>query len=140
LSTETFHSRINMISHPEFGSTTTATEVAKVFADNIRGKTVLITGCSANNIGFATAQAVASADVGLLIISGRSSVKLDQVADTLLATTPDLNLRKLITDLSSQQSVKTAAKEVNAYLKSIDVLVNCAGVMAYPRYAYQSIH
>jgi len=129
-----------MVSHPNFDSTTTATEVAKVFADNVRGKTVLITGCSPNNIGFATAQAVATADVGLLIISGRSSSKLDKVADTLLATTPNLNLRRLIMDLSSQQSVKTAAKEVNAYQENIDVLVNCAGVMAYPRYVYQSIH
>ena len=129
-----------MISHPDFGSTTTATEVAKVFAVNVRGKTVLITGCSPNNIGFATAQAVATADIGLLIISGRSSSKLDQVADTLLAITPDLSLRKLIMDLSSQQSVKTAAEQVNAYHENIDVLVNCAGVMAYPRYACQSIH
>jgi len=128
-----------MLSHPDFGSTTTATEVAKVFADNVRGKAVLITGCSPNNIGFATAQALASVDVGLLIISGRSSSKLDQVAGILLTTNPNLKLWMLIMDLSSQQSIKVAANEVNAYDENIDVLVNCAGVMAYPRYANQGI-
>jgi len=129
-----------MLSHPDFGSTTTATEVAKVFLSQIRGKTVIITGCSPNNIGFATAQAVATVDVALLIISGRSSNKLDQVAETLLITNPNMKLRKLIMDLSSQQSVKAAAEEVKAYRESIDVLVNCAGVMAYPRYACRSVH
>ena len=122
-----------MISHPDFDSTTTATEVAKAFVDDVRGKTVLITGCSPNNIGFATAKAVTTVDVGLLIISGRSSSKLDGVAKTLLATTPNLNLRKLIMDLSSQQSVKKAADELNTYDENIDVLINCAGVMAHPR-------
>jgi len=40
-----------MISHPNFSGTTTGTEVASAFADQIRGKTVIITGCSPNNIG-----------------------------------------------------------------------------------------
>jgi glutamate dehydrogenase/leucine dehydrogenase len=35
----------------EFGSTTTAAEVAHAFADQIRGKTVLITGVGLGNIG-----------------------------------------------------------------------------------------
>jgi len=90
-----------MISHPDFDSTTIATSVVEVFADNVRGKTVLITGWGPNNIGFVTARAAASVDVGVLIISGRSSSKLDQVADTLLANTPKLNLRKLIMEMSS---------------------------------------
>lgn len=128
-----------MISHPNFSITTTGTEVAKAFADQIKGKTVIITGCSPNNIGKATAQAVAGAHVGTLVISGRSASKLDTVADALLAEHPQVNVRKLIMDLSSQESVRRAAKEVNMYEENVDVLINCAAVLAHPRYNSMSV-
>lgn len=43
--------------HAEFGANTEALEVAKAFADGIKGKTVLVTGVNVNGIGFTTAEA-----------------------------------------------------------------------------------
>ena len=44
-------------SHPEFGHDTEAIDVAKAFADGVRGKTILITGVNSKGIGFSTAEA-----------------------------------------------------------------------------------
>ena len=38
----------------------------------------------------------------------------------------------LVCDLSSQESIRKAAEEVNAYPESLDVMINSAGVMATP--------
>lgn len=46
--------------HPEFDQKTESLEVAEKFADQIRGKTILITGVNLKGIGFATAKAFVS--------------------------------------------------------------------------------
>ncbi|KAJ5548202.1 short-chain dehydrogenase [Penicillium frequentans] len=46
--------------------------------------------------------------------------------------TPSARTRLLVCDLSSQESVRKAAEEVNAYPETIDVMINSAGVMATP--------
>jgi hypothetical protein len=46
--------------HSEFGIHTEAVDVAKAFADGIRGKTILITGVNRSSIGFSTAHALVS--------------------------------------------------------------------------------
>ena len=46
--------------YPNFGENTEGLEVAKAFAESIRGKTVLVTGVNRNGIGFTTAQAFVS--------------------------------------------------------------------------------
>ena len=43
--------------HPEFNATTEALDVAKAFAAEVRGKTVIVTGVNRGGIGFTTAQA-----------------------------------------------------------------------------------
>jgi hypothetical protein len=47
-------------SHPEFNDQTEALEVARVFDDAIRGRTILVTGVNRGGIGFATAEAFVS--------------------------------------------------------------------------------
>jgi lactate dehydrogenase-like 2-hydroxyacid dehydrogenase len=121
-----------MATSQTFGAKSGATEIAQVFADQIKGKTVLITGVGLGNIGYATADALACVDVGLVIISGRSSSKLEMAAKQLLNDHPQVNLRILVMDLSSQKSVRKAAEEVNQYAESIDVIVNNAAVLALP--------
>lgn len=49
--------------HPEFNDHTEALDVAKAFAVEIRGKTVLVTGVNVAGIGFTTVQAF----VGILL-------------------------------------------------------------------------
>lgn len=43
--------------YPEFHKETEALDVAKAFAEEIRGKTILVTGVNRGGIGFSTAQA-----------------------------------------------------------------------------------
>ena len=46
--------------HSHFHHDTEATEVAEAFAQNIKGKTVLVTGVNVKGIGFATAETLVS--------------------------------------------------------------------------------
>ncbi len=43
--------------HPEFDKTSERYDVAAVFADRIRGRSILITGVNRGGIGFTTAEA-----------------------------------------------------------------------------------
>lgn len=47
--------------HPEFNEKTEGLEVAQAFANNIRGKTVVITGVNRGGIGYAAAESFVSA-------------------------------------------------------------------------------
>jgi hypothetical protein len=46
--------------HSELGHDTEAVDVAKAFADGVRGKTILITGVNRGGIGFSTTHAFVS--------------------------------------------------------------------------------
>ncbi|KAL5598031.1 hypothetical protein FOBRF1_011824 [Fusarium oxysporum] len=118
--------------NPDFGANTEATEVAKAFTDGIRGKTVLITGVNRGGIGFATAQAFSTQSPAHVILAGRSASKAKESIDELKAEFPDVDYRFLEVDLSSQASVRNAAKEVLSWsdIPAIDLIINSAGVMA----------
>ncbi|OKL63569.1 hypothetical protein UA08_01923 [Talaromyces atroroseus] len=102
-------------SHPEFNDQTEALEVARVFADAIRGKTVLVTGVNRGGIGFATAEAFDS-------------------IDELKLKFPSVDYRPLVINLSSQQAVRTAAAELLSWpdVPTLDIIVNSAGIMLLP--------
>ncbi|KAF7344199.1 Short-chain dehydrogenase/reductase family protein [Mycena venus] len=92
------------MSLPTFTFSTTAEEVADVFADQIRGKNVLITGTSINGIGLEAARVLAKY-ANLVIITGYNSERLR---------------------LSEEAVKKEAAVEVNAYPEPLHVLINNA--------------
>lgn len=48
--------------YPQFDGNTEALEVAKAFADSVRGKNILVTGVNRGGIGFTTAEAFVSFD------------------------------------------------------------------------------
>ncbi|KAF7307606.1 Short-chain dehydrogenase/reductase family protein [Mycena indigotica] len=108
------------MSSPTFDVNTTAKEVAAAFPDQIKGKTILVTGTSLKSIGFTTAQALAK-DADLLIITGRSLEKLKETEAALKAEYPSANIRPLTLDLASRASVRKAAAEVNAYTEPLHV-------------------
>ncbi|OAA59640.1 NAD(P)-binding domain protein [Niveomyces insectorum RCEF 264] len=120
--------------HPEFGASTEALDVAKAFADQLRGKTVLITGVNRDGIGFTTAQAFASQRPAHLIFAGRNPAKLQACIDALREAFPDVDYRALPVDLGSQASVRAAAAVVLAWddVPVLDLLVNNAAVMLLP--------
>jgi len=123
-----------MASHEEFGAETEASTVAKTFSSQIANKVILITGVNAGGIGGSTTEALAAHSPKLLILSGRSQNKVEEVVAKVKLLHPDVNCRYLHLDLSSQRSVRAAAKEVLSYsdVPQIDILINNAGVMNIP--------
>jgi len=49
----------------EFGSKTEALDVAKTFAESVRGKNILVTGVNRGGVGYTTAEAFASQSTSL---------------------------------------------------------------------------
>jgi len=123
-----------MASREEFGAETEASTVAEAFSSQIANKVILITGVNAGGIGGSTTEALAAHSPKLLILSGRSENKVKEVIEKAKLFHPDVNCRYLHLDLSSQKSVRAAAKEVLSYsdVPQIDILINNAGVMNIP--------
>jgi NAD(P)-dependent dehydrogenase (short-subunit alcohol dehydrogenase family) len=115
-----------------FDATTTAEEAAQHYSDQVRGKTILITGVTPGSLGAYFAEAVAKHQPQLIILAARDVAKAETTAQAIVASSPDVKTRTLKLDLSSQTQVRAAAKEVNAYEEAIDVVVNSAGIMACP--------
>ncbi|KIW04829.1 uncharacterized protein PV09_04012 [Verruconis gallopava] len=120
--------------HRDFGPDTEALDVAKAFKEQIRGKTILVTGVNRGGIGFTTAQAFASQAPAHLIITGRNPAKIQESIDAMRSEYPDVDYRPLNLDLSSQKAVRAAAVQVLAWedIPTIDIVVNSAGIMNLP--------
>jgi NAD(P)-dependent dehydrogenase (short-subunit alcohol dehydrogenase family) len=93
---------------------------------------VIITGISPNSLGEEAARAIAAHDPSLIVLASRSQGNLDKVKEKLHAEAPGVEIRTVILDLSSQESVRKAAETINAYKEPIDVLINNAGIMGVP--------
>lgn len=115
-----------------FNSETTADQIAEACADQIRDKVVLTTGVSPGGLGASFVETIAKHHPKLLVLAGRDAAKTEKTAQAIAAASPGVQTRTLLLDLSSQAQIREAAKQVNAYAESIDVLVNNAAVMASP--------
>ncbi|KAK6953473.1 hypothetical protein Daesc_005777 [Daldinia eschscholtzii] len=120
--------------HPEFNERTEALDVAKAFAGEIRGKTILITGVNVAGIGFTTAQAFASQLPAHIILASRTPSKIQESIDKLKAEFPSVDYRALILDLSKQRTVRAAAAELLSWsdVPTIDIIVNSAAISNIP--------
>ncbi|KAI5461789.1 hypothetical protein BGZ63DRAFT_355724 [Mariannaea sp. PMI_226] len=120
--------------YPEFNANTESIDVAKAFSERIRGKTIVVTGGNRNGIAFSTAQAFASQSPAHLIIAGRTPSKIQESIDALKAEFPSVDYRALQINLSSQESVRSAAAEFLSWsdVPTVDILVNTAGIMCVP--------
>lgn len=96
-----------------------------------RGRVAVITGANAG-LGFATA-AVLAAKGAHVVMAIRNLDKGKQAAAKITANTPDADIALQRLDLSSLDSVRTAAEELRAAYRRIDLLFNNAGVMLTPR-------
>ncbi|KAK3689110.1 hypothetical protein B0T22DRAFT_528228 [Podospora appendiculata] len=124
-----------MATHAEFGEATPGSEVARTFADQIRGKTILLTGVSPRGIGATTALAFASQSPALLILASRTRPRVEQVAAEIHAKYPSTRVEIVLLDLSSQTAIRQAAAEVAKLTNKLDILVNNAGVVVTSRRA-----
>ncbi|CAN9461514.1 unnamed protein product [Alternaria alternata] len=124
---------MSTLTHPEWNQETGGLEVAKAFADQIRGKSVLITGVSPESIGSSIALSIASQNPKLVILASRTKSKLEQVLKNVQDAYPDVALKIVLLDLMSQESVRAAAKEVSQLTDRLDLIINNAGIMTPTR-------
>ena len=108
-----------------YGFHTTAEKIAEDYADQIRGKVVLVTG-AATGIGFETCRVFAKYGA-TVFVTARSVDKANKTAEAIRALVPDANLRTLAIDLSNLKDVKRAAEEFLALKSPLHILVNNAG-------------
>lgn len=91
----------------------------------MKGKNCVVTGGN-SGIGFETALALASLDAHLILLC-RDEEKAKMAVKSIRAKTQNKNIDFVIADLSSQSSIKKAAKNILKSFDKIDVLVNNAG-------------
>ncbi|KAF2005635.1 NAD(P)-binding protein [Amniculicola lignicola CBS 123094] len=121
------------LTHPEWDKETSGLAVAEAFSKNIAGKNVLITGVSLESIGSSTAFAIASQSPGILILASRTQSKLEQVVQKIHDAYPAVNVKTVLLDLMSQESVKAAAEEIKGLTSKLDIIINNAGMMTPER-------
>jgi NAD(P)-dependent dehydrogenase (short-subunit alcohol dehydrogenase family) len=90
---------------------------------------VLITGVSPKSLGESMAISIASQKPALLILASRTRSKIDAVAAKIKGNLPDILLKTVSVDFSSQGSVRNAAEEIGKLTNKIHVLINNAGLM-----------
>ncbi|KXX75638.1 Short-chain dehydrogenase TIC 32, chloroplastic [Madurella mycetomatis] len=122
-------------SRAEFGAKTPGSEVARVFADQIRGRKILVTGVSPKGIGASTAYNIASQKPGLLILASRTRSRIQQVVANIVKDYPDVRVEIVLLDLGSQKSIRQAAIDIAALTDELNILINNAGIVVTSRQA-----
>ncbi|KAI1404279.1 putative short-chain dehydrogenase [Hypoxylon fuscum] len=117
-----------------FNGETTGKEIIATFANNVRGKAVLITGSSQGSLGAETAKQLASAKH--LILAGRNESKITPVLNEIRERNPEAKTTFVQVDLANNESVRHAAAKINtlADLDRLDIIINAAGNMAVRTY------
>ncbi|KAI0839228.1 retinol dehydrogenase 13 [Hypoxylon sp. FL0890] len=119
-----------------FGVLTPSEELAKAFADRIKGRTFLITGTSAKGLGAQCAITLAREGPAHLILVSRSQPRSEPVLKEIASINPNVKTTFVTCELSDFDSVRAAAKQINGdpEIPHIDVVINNAGVMAIKDY------
>jgi NAD(P)-dependent dehydrogenase (short-subunit alcohol dehydrogenase family) len=95
------------------------------------GRTAVITGAN-TGLGYETAAALA-AKGAQVVLAVRNLDKGKEAADRITAATPGAQVQLQELDLTSLESVRAAAEQLNANYDAIDLLINNAGVMITPK-------
>ena len=91
---------------------------------DLRGRVALVTGAT-SGLGRAAAEELARLGATLIIV-GRNPDKTSRVADAIIASTGNANVRTEIADLSSMEQIRALASRLEG---PIHLLVNNAGVL-----------
>ncbi len=128
------YERLGSQPHPAYGKLAglvTADDIASRFHNEIKGKTVLITGCGLSSLGQLLAWTIAYHEPKLIIICGRSDVKLRLLASNVRHRHPGVSIRHETFDLADLSQVRKAAERINAN-DTLDVIICNAGIMLHP--------
>ena len=104
--------------------------VATSTAESFKGKSVLLTGAT-GGLGKALALQLADCGVGTLVLSARSSERLQAVAEECKSVAA---VHCIPCDLSDPESVDKLAQEALKCSPTIDVLINNGGVSSRSRF------
>ncbi|ETN41161.1 uncharacterized protein HMPREF1541_03096 [Cyphellophora europaea CBS 101466] len=115
-----------------FKRETTGDEVVKACKDQVVGRTFLITGASDGSIGAEVALCLAHAAPARILLLARSASKVEPVIEKIKAIDSTVKALFIPVQLDDFDSVRTAAKQVNDATDKLDVMINCAGIMAVP--------
>ncbi|KAJ8061489.1 hypothetical protein OCU04_009304 [Sclerotinia nivalis] len=120
-------------SNSEFEEKTKGSEVASVFADELKQRKILIAGVGPKQVGARLTQTLAAHGLNLLVLTGRFTDKVEAVTEFTREAHPNVHIRILKLYVASFESVCSTAAEVNAYTEqSIDILIKNAGAMNIP--------
>jgi NAD(P)-dependent dehydrogenase (short-subunit alcohol dehydrogenase family) len=95
------------------------------------GRTAVITGAN-TGLGYETAAALAAKGAHV-VLAVRNIEKGKAAADLIARATPGARVKVQELDLSSLESIRSAADELRSKFESIDLLINNAGVMMTPK-------
>jgi NAD(P)-dependent dehydrogenase (short-subunit alcohol dehydrogenase family) len=95
------------------------------------GRTAVITGAN-TGLGYETAGALAAKGAHV-VLAVRNLEKGKAAADLITRATPGASVALQELDLSSLESIRSAADELRSKYDSIDLLINNAGVMMTPK-------
>src|SRR6202163_5113310 len=91
---------------------------------------VVITGATHGHCRLAALDLARSgAQLGIV---ARSQKKVDELRSEIAQVAPGTPVDSFIADLTSMRDVRTAGQQIASYYERIDVLINNAGVHAFP--------
>ncbi|WP_258097109.1 oxidoreductase [Marinoscillum pacificum] len=93
-------------------------------------RTAVVTGANVG-LGYETAKALASKDL-TVVLACRNLDKANKAIERIKKSYPAAKLDALALDLCSNQSIRSFASAYNSKYKSLDLLINNAGVMMPP--------
>ena len=96
-----------------------------------RGRVAVVTGAN-TGLGFETAKLLAARGAAV-VLAVRNTEKGGQAVARIAETVPDARLTLQHLDLTSLDSIRTAAQQLRAEHPRIDLLINNAGVMYTPK-------
>ncbi|KAI0067243.1 NAD-P-binding protein [Artomyces pyxidatus] len=109
---------------------TTAQEAALALQNEIKGKNVLVTGVSPRSLGAETVRVLAPY-ANTIILASRNRSRTEETIAAVKAETPSASLEFVTLDLTSIESIKKAAAEVNSLGIPIHVVINNAAVSQF---------
>ena len=75
---------------------------------------------------------MAAGSPACILLAGRSLPKIQPVIDRISRAYPDVETNFISLDLSSQNSIRETAASINESVRSIDIMINNAAIMACP--------
>jgi len=88
---------------------------------------------SPESIGSAIALSIASQTPALVILASRTKSKLEEVVKSIKNAYPGVEVKIVLVDLISQESVRSAAKEISQLTDRLDLIINNAALMTLQR-------